>query len=128
MGYYHVRLDPDPRKLCTIVLPWGKFEYQRLPQGICNGPDVFQEKMFELFDGLVSFAYPFFSLFLVMLHVCVFGKSIHTGKRRDPRCYTEKVTGMTGKVTGIDRIGLTKKNISELTFCCFYQYTFQILV
>ena len=52
MGYYHVRLDPDSRKLCTIVLPWGKYEYQRLPQGICNGPDVFQEKMIELFDGM----------------------------------------------------------------------------
>ncbi len=51
MGYYHVKLDPDSRKLCTIVLPFGKFEYQRLPQGICNGPDIFQEKMSELFDG-----------------------------------------------------------------------------
>ena len=52
MGYYHVRLDADSRKLCTIVLPFGKFEYQRLPQGICNGPDIFQEKMMELFDGM----------------------------------------------------------------------------
>ena len=52
MGYYHVRLDPDSRKLCTIILPWGKYEYQRLPQGICNGPDIFQEKMAELFDGM----------------------------------------------------------------------------
>ena len=52
MGYYHVRLDPDSRKLCTIILPFGKFEYQRLPQGLCNGPDVFQEKMMELFDGI----------------------------------------------------------------------------
>ena len=24
MGYYHIRLSPDSRKLCTIVLPWGK--------------------------------------------------------------------------------------------------------
>ncbi len=52
MGYYHVRLDPESRKLCTIILPFGKFEYQRLPQGICNGPDIFQEKMAELFDGI----------------------------------------------------------------------------
>ena len=44
MGYYHVKLDADSRKLCTIVLPFGKFEYQRLPQGICNGPDIFQER------------------------------------------------------------------------------------
>ena len=27
MGYYHVKLDADSRKLCTIVLPFGKFEY-----------------------------------------------------------------------------------------------------
>jgi hypothetical protein len=52
MGYYHVKLDADSRKLCTIVLPFGKFEYQRLPQGICNGPDIFQEKIYELFDGM----------------------------------------------------------------------------
>ena len=52
MGYYHVRLDPDSRKLCTIILPFGKFEYQRLPQGLCNSPDIFQEKMAELFDGI----------------------------------------------------------------------------
>ena len=28
MGYYHITLCPKSRKLCTIVLPWGKFEYQ----------------------------------------------------------------------------------------------------
>ena len=28
MGYYHIRLSPDSRKLCTIVMPWGKYEYQ----------------------------------------------------------------------------------------------------
>jgi len=28
MGYYHIELSPDAKKLCTIVLPFGKFEYQ----------------------------------------------------------------------------------------------------
>lgn len=51
MGYYHIRLDPASRALCTIVLPWGKFEMQRLPMGLCNSPDIFQEKMSELMDG-----------------------------------------------------------------------------
>ena len=27
MGYYHIKLCPLSRKLCTIVLPWGKYEY-----------------------------------------------------------------------------------------------------
>jgi hypothetical protein len=33
-------------------LPWGKYEYQRLPMGLCNSPDIFQEKMFNLMQGL----------------------------------------------------------------------------
>ena len=51
MGYYHLELTPDSKKLCTIVLPWGKYEYQRLPMGLSNSPDIFQEKMAELFSG-----------------------------------------------------------------------------
>ena len=52
MGYYHIELTPFSKKLCTIVLPWGKYEYQRLPMGLCNSPDIFQEKMSELVSGL----------------------------------------------------------------------------
>ena len=28
MRYYHIKLSPNSKKLCTIVLPWGKYEYQ----------------------------------------------------------------------------------------------------
>ena len=52
MGYYHIELSPDSKKLCTIVLPWGKYEYQRLPMGLCNSPDIFQEKMSTLMQDL----------------------------------------------------------------------------
>jgi hypothetical protein len=48
MGYHHVLLDAEASKLCTIVLPWGKYEYLRLPMGLCNSPDIFQEKMSKL--------------------------------------------------------------------------------
>ena len=30
----------------------GKYEYQRLPMGLCNSPDIFQEKMSELVQDL----------------------------------------------------------------------------
>ena len=53
MGYYHLELSPESKELCTIVLPFGKFEYQKIPMGLCNSPDIFQEKMDELFEGLL---------------------------------------------------------------------------
>jgi hypothetical protein len=36
MGYYHIKLDDDAQKLCTIVFPWKmeKYKYKRLPMGI----------------------------------------------------------------------------------------------
>ena len=52
MGYYHIELTPNSSRLCTIVLPWGKYEYLWLPMGLCNSPDIFQEKMSELMAGL----------------------------------------------------------------------------
>jgi len=52
MGYYHIELSPFSKQLCTIVTPFGKYEYQRLPMGLCNSPDIFQERMYELFSDL----------------------------------------------------------------------------
>jgi Reverse transcriptase (RNA-dependent DNA polymerase) len=52
MGYYRIELSPHSKRLCTIILPWGKYEYQCLPMGLCNSPDIFQEKMSTLMQDL----------------------------------------------------------------------------
>jgi hypothetical protein len=52
MGYYTISLDPDASKICTIIFPWGKFSYKRLPIGIAGSPDIFQGKMLELMETL----------------------------------------------------------------------------
>lgn len=52
MGYYHIELSPQSKRLCTIVLPFGKYEYQRLPMGLSNSPNIFQEKMSKLMERL----------------------------------------------------------------------------
>ena len=52
MGYYHIELTPFSKRLCTIVMPWGKYEYQCLPMSLCNSLNIFQECMFELFSDL----------------------------------------------------------------------------
>ena len=49
MGYYHKILIKEAINLCTIILPWGKYKYKRLLMGVCNSPDIFQEKMNEMF-------------------------------------------------------------------------------
>ena len=45
MGYYTIRLDLDAQNIRTIILPWGKYSYLRLPMGVAGTPDIFQEKM-----------------------------------------------------------------------------------
>jgi hypothetical protein len=52
MVYYTIRLDPDASKICTIIFPWEKYFYKRLPMGIAGSPDIFQGKMSELMESL----------------------------------------------------------------------------
>ncbi len=52
MGYYTIRLDPDASRICTVIFPWGKYSYKRLPMGIAGSPDIFQSKILELMEDL----------------------------------------------------------------------------
>jgi hypothetical protein len=52
MVHYTIRLDPNASKICTIIFPWGKYSYKRLPMGIAGSPDIFQAKMSELMESL----------------------------------------------------------------------------
>ena len=51
MEYFHIRLTEDTSNLCTIILPWGKYRYKRLPMVVSNSPDIFQQKINDLFQG-----------------------------------------------------------------------------
>jgi hypothetical protein len=48
MGYAHIPLDLEAQKLCTIILPWGKYQYKRLPMGVETSPDLFRRIMYKL--------------------------------------------------------------------------------
>ena len=54
MGFYNITLSPDASKLCTITTPFGKYEYLRLPMGVSVAPDVFQDRIYQLFEDLGS--------------------------------------------------------------------------
>jgi hypothetical protein len=52
MRYYHIPLDLEAHKLCTTILPWGKYQYKRLPMGVKTSPDIFQRIMYELLGDI----------------------------------------------------------------------------
>ncbi len=52
MGYYTIRLDPPAAKMCTIIFPWGKYSYQRLPIGFAGSAGIFQAEMGNLMATL----------------------------------------------------------------------------
>ncbi len=52
MGYYTIRLDPTAAEMCTILFPWGKYSYQRLPMRFAGLADIFQAEMGNLMATL----------------------------------------------------------------------------
>ncbi len=52
IGYYTIRFDPTATKMCTIIFPWGKYFYQRLPMGFAGLADIFQVEMGNLMATL----------------------------------------------------------------------------
>ncbi len=52
MGYYTIRLDPRAVEMFTIIFPWGKYSYLRLPMGYAGSADIFQAEMMDLMESL----------------------------------------------------------------------------
>jgi hypothetical protein len=52
MGYYTIRLNPRAVEMFTILFPWGKYSYLRLPMGFDGSADIFQAEMMDLMKAL----------------------------------------------------------------------------
>ena len=52
MQYYTFALDEESADLCTIVTPFDKYRYKRLPMGLKCSPDWAQATMEAVMSGL----------------------------------------------------------------------------
>ena len=52
MQYYTFMLDEESRALTTIATPFGLYRYRRLPMGVSQSPDVAQEIMEQVLEGI----------------------------------------------------------------------------
>ena len=96
MGYYALRLDPDAQRCCTLITPWGKYKYLRLPMGISCAPDIFQDKISDLVSHL-EFARAYIDDLLVLTngsfedHLAKLGKVLALLEEAGLKCNAENV-------------------------------------
>ena len=52
MRYYHIQLSENSSNLSRIIILWGKYHYKYFKLVVSNTPDIFQQKINYLFQGL----------------------------------------------------------------------------
>ena len=55
-GYWQIPLLPESAKLTTFITHRGRYNFRRLPFGICNASEIFQRKMTELLQNIEGVA------------------------------------------------------------------------
>ena len=51
-AFYQIQLDEETSKLLTFNTPFGRYRYLRMPMGIKSAPEVYQQRMEQVFEGL----------------------------------------------------------------------------
>lgn len=82
-GFYNMPLHENDRKYSAFTTPMGLYEYNRLPQGLCNSPGSFMRMMTAIFGDL-----NFLSLLCYLDDILVFSRlRDHNFKLAPKKCY-----------------------------------------
>lgn len=55
-GFWHVELDEESKKLVTFATPFGNYQFNRLPFGLCSSAETFQKYNEENFGDIEGVA------------------------------------------------------------------------
>ena len=85
-AFYQIQLDEESSKLLTFNTPFGRYRYLRMPMGIKSAPEVYQQRMEQVFEGLPGVK-------VIMDDIIIHGR---TGPEHDTRlrlfCSVPKIT------------------------------------
>jgi hypothetical protein len=51
-AFWHVRLDTESSLLTTMITPFGRYRWTRLPFGLCVSSEIFQKQLCQALEGL----------------------------------------------------------------------------
>lgn len=52
LGFYNILVHEEDKKYTAFTTPMGLYEYNRMPQGLCNSPASFMRTMLSIFGDL----------------------------------------------------------------------------
>lgn len=51
-GFWQIPLDEKSSEYCTFNSPFGRYCFTRMPYGICSAPEIFQNRIKNIFEGI----------------------------------------------------------------------------
>ncbi|CAI5642335.1 unnamed protein product [Oreochromis niloticus] len=126
-GYYNVEVHEEDPKYTAFTSPFGLYEYNHMPQGLCNSPATFMRMMLGIFgdqnflsvlcylDDVLVFA-PTEELALERLHMVFQSLQVHNLKLAPKKChFLRQSVKFLGHIVNADGIQSDPDKIASIT-------------